>query len=246
MPNKLIRLSLVIPAYNEETYLPHLLPTVQAARQRYVHGVESIEVIVADNASTDRTASIAKEFGCRVIPVEKRCIAAARNGGAAAAQGEILCFIDADSRIAPETFNAIDEAIGTGQVAIGATGVIPDRTSFGIWFSVFLLEGIGKLAGADTGVIFCRREDFQAVGGYDETRLAAEDVDLLLRMKAYGRKHGRRFVRVKAVKAITSTRKFDKHGEWHAISMGIRFGYQMLFNKQAFERSAKSYWYEDR
>src|SRR5207248_1252646 len=84
------RFSLVIPAYNEEAYLPRLLDSVDAARARYAGGPEAIEVIVADNASTDATARLAAERGCRVARVEKRVIAAARNGGAALARGEIL------------------------------------------------------------------------------------------------------------------------------------------------------------
>ncbi len=56
MPEAPIRISLVIPAWNEERYLPRLLDSVDAARARYRGGADRIEVIVADNASTDRTA----------------------------------------------------------------------------------------------------------------------------------------------------------------------------------------------
>src|ERR1700722_13135715 len=129
MESNPIRISLVIPAYNEEAFLPALLQSVEAARQRYVHGADRVEVIVGDNLSTDRTAAIAQEFGYRAVSVEKRCIGAVRNGGASVATGEILCFIDADSRIDPETFNAIDAAMRTCKVSIGATGVVPDRIS---------------------------------------------------------------------------------------------------------------------
>jgi glycosyltransferase involved in cell wall biosynthesis len=246
MDSNPIRISLVVPAYNEEAYLPALLQSVEAARQAYEGGADRIEVIVADNRSTDRTAAIARESGYRAVAVEKRCIAAARNGGANMATGEILCFIDADSRIDPETFNAIDASMQTGKVAIGATGVVPDRTSAGIRATIVIFEFIGRLMGLDTGVIFCRREDFVAIGGYDETRLAAEDVDLLVRMKAYGRKQGRRFVRLPAVKAITSARKFDAHGDWHAMRIGLRFAWHMLFDKANFDRHAKRYWYDVR
>ena len=112
--------SLVIPAYNEEELLPRLLKTVQVARERYVGGADRIEVIMGNNASTDRTADIAREFGCRVAFVEKRCIAAARNGGAAIARGEIVCFTDADGQIHPETFNVIKRTMDTGKYVAGA------------------------------------------------------------------------------------------------------------------------------
>ena len=125
------RFSLVIPAYNEAALLPQLLDSVDAAKQRYRGGPDAIEVIVGDNDSRDATAGIATARGCKVAHVAKRAIAAARNGGARIASGEIVCFIDADSRIHVETFNAIDDALASGRVIVGATGVHPDRWSLG-------------------------------------------------------------------------------------------------------------------
>ena len=97
------RFSLVVPAYNEERFLPQLLDSVDGARAAYAGGAGAVEVIVADNDSTDATAAVAAARGCRVASVAKRVIAAARNGGAAVARGEILCFVDADMRIHRQT-----------------------------------------------------------------------------------------------------------------------------------------------
>ena len=106
--------SVIIPAYNEESYLPRLLRSIAVARANYSGGPEQVEVVVADNCSTDATAEVAAAHGARVVNVVKRRIAAARNGGARAATGEILCFIDADSAIHPNTFDEIDRAMKTG------------------------------------------------------------------------------------------------------------------------------------
>src|SRR5207253_1328693 len=103
-----MRFSVIIPAYNEAQYLPRLLDSIEVARKNYSSGMDAIEVIVADNDSTDRTAEVSVARGARVVKVEKRRIAAARNGGGRAAGGDILCFIDADSAVHPQTFNAID------------------------------------------------------------------------------------------------------------------------------------------
>src|SRR5438132_10817488 len=116
-----MRFSVIIPAYNEEQYLPRLLESIEIARSNYSGGSEQIEVIVADNDSNDRTAEVAAAHGARVVHVAKRRIAAARNGGAHAAHGEILCFIDADSAVHPQTFNEVDRAMKTGRYIDGFT-----------------------------------------------------------------------------------------------------------------------------
>src|SRR5436309_945327 len=85
LPKNEIKFSVVVPAFNEEAFLPRLLDSVEVAKSQYSGGPGTIEVIVADNCSTDRTAEVAARRGARVVRVEKRRIAAARNGGARAA-----------------------------------------------------------------------------------------------------------------------------------------------------------------
>jgi len=246
------RISLVIPAFNEEEHLPRLLDSVDVARARYREGADQVEVIVADNASSDRTAAIALARGCRVVHVEKRAIAAARNGGARVATGEIAAFIDADSVIHPETFNAIDRTMAPGDVVAGGTGAWFSRTSPGIAVTVALGMLLFLVAELEIGVIFCRRSDWEAVGGYNEELLCAEDVELLIALKRLGRARGQHFARAKGARAITSARKFDRHGDWHYFRMGpLSVAYSMLFNRPALQRQLgtdfiHNYWYEDR
>lgn len=240
------RFSLIIPAYNEAAWLAALLDTVDAARRQYRGGTDAIEVIVADNASTDATAAIARAHGCRVAYVEKRAIAAARNGGVAVATGEIVCFIDADSRIHPETFNAIDDLMLSGRVIVGTSTVHPDRWSIGLWATWLLALLISYCMGVDAGVVFCRRDDFAAIGGYNESLMYAEDIQLLMDLKKRGRSRGQRFARAKGCRAITSTRKFDKHGDWHFFTRMPRVAFWMMRDKSKVEKFTKAYWYEDR
>jgi glycosyltransferase involved in cell wall biosynthesis len=240
------RFSLVIPAFNEANWLNGLLDTVDIARRHYRGGADAIEVIVADNASTDATATIAHARGCRVAHVEKRAIAAARNGGAAIAAGEIVCFIDADSRIHAETFNAIDDVMSSGRVIVGTSTVHPDRWSIGLWATWLLGLMISYCMGVDAGVVFCRRADFETIGGYDESLLYAEDIQLLVDLKRLGRARGQRFARAKGARAITSTRKFDKHGDWHFFTRMPRVAFWMMRDKSRVEKFTRAYWYEDR
>jgi glycosyltransferase involved in cell wall biosynthesis len=240
------KFSLVIPAYNESDWLPALLDTVDVARRQYRGGADAIEVIVGNNASTDATAAIAASRGCCVAHIERRAIAAARNGGAALARGEILCFIDADSRIHPETFNAIDDTMRSGAVVVGATGVHPDRWSPGIFCTWLVAVPLVYAFGFDAGVVFCRRKDFEEIGGYDETMLYAEDIRVMVDLKRLGKPRGQKFARARGARAVTSTRKYDKHGDWHYLTVMPRVGFWMLIDKGKYAKFTQAYWYEDR
>ncbi len=239
-------LSLVIPAYNEAGYLPRLLDSIDAARARFRGGAASVEVIVADNASTDSTAGIARSRGCAVASVEKRCIAAARNGGASLARGSFLCFVDADMRIHPETFNVVADTLAMRRVIAGATGVTLERWSTGILLTWMVMLPLIVLTRMDTGVVFCRRSDFEAIGGYDESRLFAEDVDFLWRLRKLGRPRGQGLACATRAKAIASMRKFDKYGDWHYFTQMPRLGWRMLRDPTARSGFVTRYWYEDR
>jgi glycosyltransferase involved in cell wall biosynthesis len=230
------RFSLVIPAYNEEALLPRLLDSVDRARSAYGDAA-AIEVVVADNASTDRTAAIAAERGCRVSPVEKRVIAASRNGGARVAQGDIVCFIDADMQIHPQTFVEIDKAIANDRCVGGASGVTMERWSLGVALTFALIIPMVLLTGMDGGVAFCRKQDFDALGGYNENLLLAEDVDFLWRLRRLGKSRGQRLFRTTCAKAIASTRKFDEFGDWHY------FGFALELLRYGKARFADKYWY---
>jgi glycosyltransferase involved in cell wall biosynthesis len=238
-----MRFSIIIPAYNEERYLPRLLDSIEVARANYSGGPEEIEVVVADNESTDRTAEVAAAQGARVVKVEKRRIAAARNGGARAARGEILCFIDADSAVHPQTFDEFDRAMKTGRYIWGVTGIALERKSFALVLSYCLAMPIAMLTGLDTGMSFCRREDFEAVGGYDESRLYAEDVIFPLALRRLGRTRGQRTTRLPQVKALGCTRKFDQFGDWHYFGMLGHAIKSLITGNWHDEKLADRYWY---
>ncbi len=238
------RISVIIPAYNEERYLPRLLTSLQAARAAYTGGADAVEIIVADNDSTDGTARVAAAHGARVVRVEKRAIAAARNGGARAARGAILAFLDADTvSVHRDTFAAIEAALQRPECAGGATGVLLERWSAGIAVTFAIFVPMVVLLNIDTGVVFCRAEDFRAVGGYDESLLVAEDVKFLMALRRRGRNTGARLRRLPHVKATVSTRKFDQHGEWHYLTMGPRLMLRWLRDRRSLSHDVLSYWY---
>lgn len=239
------RFSVIVPAFNEAAFLPRLLRSVDVARRRHAGGVQEIEIIVVDNGCTDDTAAIAASRGCRVVRESRRIIAASRNRGASVAKGEILAFVDADSRIHPHTFTAIDRALEDASVIAGATGVTMERWSAGIALTYAMFLPLVWIAGFDTGVVFCRKSDFEAVGGYREDFLFAEDVRFLMDLARQGYRSGRRLVRLRGVKTVASTRKFDRHGDWHYFPLVFRSLPSLTRPQAQRQPFVRAYWYDD-
>ena len=85
-----MKISVVIPAYNAERFLPRCLKSV------FAQTLKPEEVIVVDDGSTDNTAALAAELGTTVISQTNSGIAAARNNGIRHASGEWIALLDAD------------------------------------------------------------------------------------------------------------------------------------------------------
>lgn len=236
-------ISVIIPCYNEAALLPRLLTSIDAARRAFGGGPEGVEVIVSDNASTDGTAAIAVARGCRVVSSAIRRIGAVRNAGAASARGAIVAFIDADSQVHPDTFNAIAALMTRPDVVGGATGATMERWSAGIALTYAMFLPLVWATNMDIGVVFCRRADFQAIGGYDESMKFAEDVKFLYMLRRLGRARRSRLVRARAAKVIASTRKFDQFGDWHYLTT-IAKGPWYLLNRGTRDAFADRYWYK--
>jgi glycosyltransferase involved in cell wall biosynthesis len=211
-----MRFSIVIPAHNEALLLPRGLDAIADAQRDIDAGVE---VIVVANRCTDATASIARDAGAVVVESDARNIAAVRNAGAAVATGDYLVTIDADSVMAPSALRAIDVMLADPRCVGGGTKVVPERTSPGIR-ATYAMVAVLCAAMRVSGVMFwCRRADFEAIGGFDEQFLVAEDVEFARRLRAFGQRTGRYFTTLRSAPVVASTRKFDSYGDWHMFAM---------------------------
>ena len=177
--------AIVVPAWNEEAILGQ---TVGQLRTIAENLGRPHELVVVDDASTDRTSEIAASLGARVVRVEKRQIAAVRNAGAGATTAPFLVFVDADTWV-PETvlrntLRALDlGAVGGGaRVAFDGRGN-PVAESFfeafkALWYAQELAAGC---------YIFMRRDAFEAIGGFDERWFAGEEYWMSKALRARGR-----------------------------------------------------------
>jgi len=168
--------SIIIPAYNEEALLPRTLRSLRRAMERLPE--YEGEVIVTDNASTDRTAGVAAAHRARVVHEPHRQIARARNAGAAAARGRYLIFLDADTTLPPRLLRRTLAALESGRYAGGGAFVDSDRELAFLeraFFDVVLfLMRLGRWAAGS--YVFCLREAFDAAGGFDERYYASEEI----------------------------------------------------------------------
>ena len=214
-----MQFSVVVPAHNEERLLPRGLAAIDVAAGQ----IETdVEVIVVANRCTDATAVVAGGAGAIVVEDESRNISAVRNAGAAVATGEVLVTIDADSAMAPETFREIERLLGTGRFVGGGTKIVAERHSAGIRATYAIAEVLVRLTGLGGGLFWCLRSDFEAVGGFDESVIVAEDLDFARRLRAHGKRTGRRFTNMRTAPMVASCRKFDRFGDWHMFRMALQ------------------------
>jgi glycosyltransferase involved in cell wall biosynthesis len=208
-------ISFILPAYNEEALLPGTLATLFASARALGR---PFEVIVADDASTDRTAEIAAAAGARVVAVNHRQISATRNAGARAAQGDILVFIDADTLVPEATLRAVLAACDEDGAVAGGARVAFDRIPLGhrLFWGAYcrVYHGLGFAAGC---FIFARREAFAAAGGFDETLYASEEAGMSWRLRKQGR-----FVIVRPP-VTTSGRKLRMYRAREILAVFLRF-----------------------
>ncbi len=161
-----MKISLVIPAFNEERLLGATLERINAARVVFGAAAWDSELIVCDNNSTDRTAEIARDGGALVVHEPVNQIDRARNRGAAAATGDWLLFIDADSLPSPELFTDLVAAIRGGRCLAGGSTVCIEagpaaRLISGGWN--LLSRARRWMAGS---FIFCEAAVFRRIGGF--------------------------------------------------------------------------------
>lgn len=236
--------TVVIPAYNEESVLPETLNHIKAAADRYGQtSSDPVEVILVDNGSDDSTARIGAGSGAKVVREEKRQIARARNCGAGIARGEMLLFCDADTHIHPGTLTRIRNLAEDPRLIGGGIPFIPDEAGWLYRLGLLGWDIISRVFRISGGTLFCRRNVFNAMGGFPERFYIGEEVVLQFKMKFHALRHGGRTVLLSGCNAVTSMRKIRDHGFWKYMWAVFRC---LLFPWLALRREYCPLWYEVR
>ena len=203
-----MRISVVVPAFNEERLLPATLAGVREATVAFDERGWTTELIVCDNNSTDRTAEIARSAGATVVFEPVNQIARARNAGAVRGSGDWLVFVDADSQPSRELFADAAAAIAEGRCIAGGCTVRLATRRLAVRFFVALWNAISRICGWAAGsFMFCEAEAFRQIGGFSQEIYAAEEIDLFRRLKRLAREGGRTIVILHRHPLATSDRK---------------------------------------
>jgi glycosyltransferase involved in cell wall biosynthesis len=212
-----MKLSVIIPAYNEEKLLPGCLANARAALRTNAQNDWTYEVIVVDNNSTDRTASLARAAGATVVFEPINQISRARNAGARIAQGDWFLFIDADSYLHPTTLRELLHRIRQGHVAGGGCLVALDEAPpVGHFVMVLCNLLMRALVWAAGSFVFCRADAFREIGGFSTDLYAAEEIQFSQDLKRWGSARGLGFALLHRQRHISSGRKFYLYS-WREI-----------------------------
>jgi glycosyltransferase involved in cell wall biosynthesis len=211
-------ISFVVPAFNEELELP---ATIAAIHSAAAGASQEYEIIVVDDASTDATAEVARRGGAHVVSIDRRQIAAARNAGAKASRGDILFFVDADTRInathVGDGIAALKAGYAGGSARVITDGDIPR------WARIFIKSFCAIYFAVNLGAgafLFTSRKNFDAAGGFDEQFFIGEEIYFSFAIKRLGR------FKVLREPIVTSGRKLRMYSARHVLgrTMSILFG----------------------
>ena len=208
-----MKVSIVVPAFNEERLLPETLSTIRAAMGAFDRRGWASELIVCDNNSTDRTAEIARAEGARVVFEPVNQISRARNRGATETTGDWIVFVDADSQPSQELFSDAADSIAAGHCLAGGSTVAYPNPPLAAALIIGLWNALSRVMRWAAGsFIFCEAAAFREVGGFSEKLYASEEVDLSRRLKRIARRSGRTIVILHRHPLLTSDRKLRLYG----------------------------------
>ncbi len=194
-----MRISVVIPTYNEEENIGRLVGELR----RY-GGTKLAEVIVVDAPGTDRTAEVARTAGAKVIVTHQPGRARQMNAGAQIATGEVLYFVHADVHIHPDYASDIEQAVAEGY-ALGCYRYQFDSPRLLLKINAFFqrFDRIWSRGGDQT--LFIIKKEFEKLGGYCEKHRVMEDYEFIIRARKQHR------FKIIPKNIIVSSRKYDEN-----------------------------------
>ena len=206
-----VKVSIIVPAFNEEKILGETLAQIKSAGGAFAQIGWETELIVCDNNSNDRTAEIARAAGASVVFEPVNQISRARNSGAAAATGDWLVFVDADSHPGVELFADLAQEIQSGTCFAGGATICWDRENFLTALMMPLLNvGFRWRRFLHGPFMFVESATFRKLGGFSLETFCGEDWELGQRLQKLAKETGKRFVILHRHPILTSARRLKE------------------------------------
>ncbi len=240
-----MKISIIVPAFNEERLLGQSLAHITAAAATFTRRHWEMELIVCDNNSTDRTAEIARAAGAQVVFEPINQIARARNCGAQAATGNWLLFVDADSHPSAELMDDVAVQILSGRCLAGGATLRLDHRDRAANLITWIWNCASRMRRMMAGsFIFCEAEAFREIGGFSNTLFAAEELELTQRLRKHAKKTGQRLVILHRHPLLTSARKIHLYTKREHLKFlaGVIFSGGRALTR----RDAAHLWYDGR
>ena len=241
----MVKISIIIPAFNEEKLLAETLAQIKSASSAFAQTDWESELIVCDNNSHDRTAEIARAAGATVVFEPINQISRARNTGAAAATGDWLVFVDADSHPSTELFVDMVKEIRSGNCMAGGATICWDQKYFLTELMMPILNAGFRWRRLLHGMfVFIETAMFRKLGGFSIETFAGEDWELGQRIEKLAKETGKRFVILHQHPIVTSARRLKEHSPL-APFKGL---YYILFvpRRIKINRETARRWYDGR
>jgi glycosyltransferase involved in cell wall biosynthesis len=213
-----VMISVIIPAHNEERYLAETLEALRGQTYGWY------EILVVANGCSDRTAEVARGRCHRLFVLSQKSLGHARNLGARMARGEVLLFLDADTRLEPGALGRIAATFSRAFSAGTLRGEPDDNHPvFRLLYGLKNLVHRAAFHRGSSGVILCWREQFNLVGGFDEALEVRENSHLIRRLLRFGA-----YKYIGEVAATTSMRRYRQRGVSRTVWLWVRLWFQSL------------------
>lgn len=226
------KISVVIPALNEEKYIESTLFHIKKQKP--------FEIIVADSHSTDKTASIAKKYGAKVVTCERINAAAGRNAGAWQAKGDIILFVDADTILMDNVLEIIEKdfekkhLVGWTCRMCAFSHLWREQTIYNSFSNVLNVLNNRLHKPHSPGIIMATRRDaFRKINGFNESLTTMEDHDCARRLGKIGK-----FKFSNKTAVFTSTRRIHSWGNWKMLKIYTK-SYVNYFRKKPVVKNYK-------
>jgi glycosyltransferase involved in cell wall biosynthesis len=241
----MMKISIVVPAFNEEAGLSAALCSIRSAMRVFDRRGWSSELIVCDNNSTDATAAIARDAGATVVHEPVNQIGRARNTGAEFATGDWLIFVDADSHPGAALFDDVAAEIERGRCLAGGSTIVYDNPQLLPRVMVRAWNRLSRLNRWAAGsFIFCDAGAFREVGGFNLEFFAGEEIDLFRRLKRLARGRRRTIRILHEHPLVTSDRKMRLYT---AREIATFFFWTLMTPRRTLSNPRQCYaWYDGR